>query len=191
MGLIERRVVLVGLIAYVVLGIVAWFLLYQPRIKARQKTAAVVAQLKKELAETKARIAQMPRLRQRRDELETQIRDIWARVVPRSEMLSLFRSLSQEAERHRVHFLEISPPGLDTLLQEEGAGTQVRPVPFLVTAQGRYLDVGQFVQSLAQYPYFVRVLDFDINAREDIRPEIEAKLLINIYASTLAEGKRL
>lgn len=191
MGLIERRVVLVGLVIYVVLGIVVWFLLYQPRIKARQKTAAVVAELKKELAETKARIAQMPRLRQRKEELETEIRDIWARVVPRSEMLSLFRSLSQEAARHRVHFLEISPPGLDTLLQKEGTGTQVRPVPFLVTVQGRYLDVGQYVASLTQYPYFVRVVDFDINARQDIRPEIEAKLLINIYASTLAEGKRL
>ncbi len=191
MSLIERRVVLIGLVIYVVLGIGAWFLLYQPRIRARQKTARVVAELKKELAETKARIAQMPKLRQHKEELESEIRDIWARVVPRAQILSLFRAISQEAERHRVHFLEITPPGLDTLLQEEGPGNQVRPVPFLVTVQGRYLDIGQYVESLTRYPYFVRVVDFDINAREDIRPEVEAKLLVNIYASTLAGGNKL
>ncbi|MEN9979754.1 MAG: type 4a pilus biogenesis protein PilO, partial [candidate division WOR-3 bacterium] len=62
----------------------------------------------------------------------------------------------------------------------------VRPVPFMVTVQGRYLDIGRFVEGLGDYPYFVRVPDFDFSAREDIRPEVEAKLLVNIYASSLA-----
>uniref|UniRef100_A0A7V3UZE3 Uncharacterized protein n=1 Tax=candidate division WOR-3 bacterium TaxID=2052148 RepID=A0A7V3UZE3_UNCW3 len=70
MNLIERRVVLICLVIYVVLGIGAWFLLYQPRIKARQKTMAEIRDLQKQLEETKARIAQMPRLRQRKEQLE-------------------------------------------------------------------------------------------------------------------------
>jgi hypothetical protein len=37
----------------------------------------------------------------------------------------------------------------------------------------------------------VRVPDFEVNAREDIRPEVEAKLLVNIYASSLATGGKL
>ncbi|MGC8797697.1 MAG: type 4a pilus biogenesis protein PilO [candidate division WOR-3 bacterium] len=191
MSLIERRVVLIGIVIYVVLGIGAWFLLYQPRIKARQKTMAEIRDLQKQLEETKARIAQMPRLRQRKEQLEAEISGIWARVVPRSQMLSLFRDLAREAEQQRVHFLEITPPGLDTLLQEEGPSAQVRPVPFMVTVQGRYLDIGRFVEGLADYPYFVRVPDFDFSAREDIRPEVEAKLLVNIYASSLAGRSNL
>ncbi|MGQ9707742.1 MAG: type 4a pilus biogenesis protein PilO [bacterium] len=191
MGLIERRVILIGLAIYVVLGIAVWFLLYQPRITARQKTAKEIAELQKELGEIKARIAEMPKLRQHKEQLESEISGIWARVVPRSQMLGLFRQLAQEAERKRVHFLEVVPPGLDTLLQEEGPAAQVRPVPFLVTVQGRYLDIGRYVEDLSRYPYFVRVPDFDINAREDIRPEVEAKLLINIYASSLARGTGL
>ncbi len=191
MGLIERRVVIIGLVVYVVLGIAAWFLLYQPRIKSRQKTMAEIAELRKELDATKARIAQMPRLRQRKEQLEAEIQDIWSRVVPRSEMLGLFRRFSREAEQRRVRFLEIIPPGLDTLLQEEGPSNQVRPVPFMVTVQGRYLDIGRYVASLNTYPYFVRVPDFEVNARDDIRPEVEAKLLVNIYVSSLAGGGNL
>lgn len=191
MKLIERRVVLIGLVIYIVLGVTAWFLLYQPKIVARQKAAQQIAELQKELDETKARIAQMSKLRQHKEQLEAEISGIWARVVPRSEMLGLFRQLAQEAEQKRVHFLEIIPPGLDTLLQEEGPSAQVRAVPFLVTVQGRYLDIGRYVENLNYYPYFVMVPDFDINARADIRPEVEAKLLVNIYTSSLASGRGL
>lgn len=186
MGILQRRVVFIGLVVYILLGIAAWFLLYQPRITARQKAVKEIAELRKQLDETKARIAEMPRLRQKKEQLEQEISDIWARVVPRSEMLGLFRKISQEAERQRVHFMEIVPPGLDTLLQEEGPSAQVRPVPFMVTVQGRYLDIGRYIQSLGGYQYFVRVPDVDINAREDIRPEVEAKMLVNIYVSSLA-----
>lgn len=191
MGIIERRVVIIGLIVYIALGVAAWFLLYQPRINARRKAAKEIAELRKELEETRSRIAQLPRLRVKKEQLEQEIGDIWARIVPRSEMLGLLRQISREAEGKRVHFLEIIPPGLDTLLQVEGPTAQVRPVPFLVTVQGRYLDVGRYLQNLGGYQYFVRVPDVDINARDDIRPEVEAKLLLNIYVSSLAGGGSL
>jgi len=64
-------------------------------------------------------------------------------------------------------------------------------VPFVVTCQGRYTDVGRYVEGLAKFPYFIRVPDFEVNAREDIRPEVEAKILVNLYASSLAAGGQL
>jgi Tfp pilus assembly protein PilO len=67
----------------------------------------------------------------------------------------------------------------------------LRTVPFMVTVQGRYIDIGQYVESLDKFPYFVRVPDFEVNAREDIRPEVEAKLLVNLVASSLATGGKL
>lgn len=191
MKLMERRVILIGLIIYILLGIVAWFLLYQPRLRARHKTAVQVAELKKELADTEARIRQTPQMRQRKAELETSISEIWARVVPRAEMLMMLRRLAQEAQSERVRFLEIAPPGLDTLLLEESQAAPLRAVPFLVTAQGRYLDIGRYIEGLRQFQYFVRVPDFEVNARDDIRPEVEAKLLVNIYTSSLAGGGKL
>jgi len=77
------------------------------------------------------------------------------------------------------------------LLQQESPTTPLRTVPFMVTVQGRYIDVGQYVEGLDKFPYFVRVPDFEVNAREDIRPEIEAKLLVNLVASSLATGGKL
>jgi Tfp pilus assembly protein PilO len=191
MALLERRVLLIGLIVCILLGVFAFFVLYQPQLKARQDSAAEVVDLNKKLEETRQRVKQMPRLRARLAELEEANAAFAARVVPRDEVLTTVRRLADIAQGQRVRFLEVNPPGLDTLLREETSSTPVRSVPFMVTAQGRYVDIGRYVESLDRFPYFVRVPDFEVTAREDIRPEIEVKLLVNIYTSSLATGGRI
>ncbi len=191
MALLERRVLIIGLAIYLVLGILAVFLLYQPRLKARQENAAQAASLQKQLDETRARVKGIGKLRERAAELQQANVQFIARVVPRSQMLSMLRQLAQLGAARKVRFLEVAPPSLDSLLQQESPTTPLRTVPFMVTVQGRYIDIGQYVESLDKFPYFVRVPDFEVNAREDIRPEVEAKLLVNLVASSLAMGGKL
>jgi len=191
MALLERRVLIIGLAIYLVLGIIAVFLLYQPRLKTRQENAAQAAQLQRQLDETRERVKGIGRLRERAAELQQANVQFIARVVPRAQMLSMLRQLAQMAADRKVRFLEIVPPSLDSLLQQESPAAPLRTVPFTVTVQGRYVDVGQYVESLDKFPYFVRVPDFEVSAREDIRPEIEAKLLVNLVASSLATGGKL
>ena len=189
--LLERKVLLIALGICVVLALAALFLLYQPRVKARQDNASQATQLQKQLDETRARVKGIGRLRERVAELTQANAQFVARVVPRSQMLSMLRQLAQLAADRKVRFLEIAPPSLDTLMQQETPSAPLRTVPFLITVQGRYIDIGQYVESLDKFPYFVRVPDFEVNAREDIRPEVEAKLLVNLVASSLATGGKL
>ena len=191
MALLERRVLIIGLAAYVVLAIFAVFVLYQPRLKARQQNAAQAAQLQKQLDDTRARVKGIGQLRAHVAELQQSNAQFIARVVPRAQMLSILRRLAQLAIERKVRFLEIAPPSLDSLLLQESPTAPLRSVPFMVTVQGRYIDIGQYVESLDKFPYFVRVPDFEVTAREDIRPEVEAKLLVNLVASSLATGGKL
>lgn len=191
MALFERRILLIGLAVYIVLALLAVFVLYQPRLKARQYNAAQAAQLQKQLDDTRARVKGIGQMRERLAELQQANAQFIARVVPRSQMLSMLRQLAQMAADRKVQFMEIDPPSLDTLMQQETSTTPLRTVPFMVTVQGRYVDIGQYVESLDKFPYFVRVPDFEINAREDIRPEVEAKLLVNLVASSMTTGGKL
>jgi len=191
MALLERRILIIGLAVYVVLALLAVFLLYRPSLQARQRNAAQAAQLQKQLDDTRARVQGIGQLRVRMAELQQANAQFIARVVPRSQMLSMLRQLAQLAAERKVQFVEIDPPSLDTLLLQETPATPLRTVPFMVTVQGRYVDIGQYVESLDKFPYFVRVPDFEITAREDIRPEVEAKLLVNLVASSLSTGGKL
>ena len=190
MVLIERKILLAGLIVYVVLGLFAVFVLYQPRLASRQRHAAEVTKLSKELRETQERVKGIGGLRVRLAELQATNAAFAARVAPRSGILAVVEHLAAVAEDKKVRFIEVAPPGLDTLLQEESSNAPLRAVPFMVTTQGRFLDIGRYVESLNDFPYFVRVPDFEVTAREDIRPEVEVKMLVNLYASSLTtEGK--
>jgi Tfp pilus assembly protein PilO len=191
MALLERRILIIGLAVYVVLALLAVFLLYRPSLQARQRNAAQAAQLQKQLDDTRARVQGIGQLRVRMAELQQANAQFIARVVPRSQMLSMLRQLAQLAAERKVQFMEIDPPSLDTLLLQETPATPLRTVPFMVTVQGRYVDIGQYVESLDKFPYFVRVPDFEVTAREDIRPEVEAKLLVNLVASSLSTGGKL
>jgi len=191
MALLERRVLIIGLAVYVVLAVFAVFVLYQPRLKARRTNAAQAAQLQKQLDDTRARVKGIGQLRAHVAELQQSNAQFIARVVPRGQMLSMLRQLAQLAADRKVRFLEIAPPSLDSLLLQESPTAPLRSVPFMVTVQGRYIDIGQYVESLDKFPYFVRVPDFEVTAREDIRPEVEAKLLVNLVASSLATGGKL
>lgn len=191
MVLLERRILLIGLVLYVVLAIGAWFLLYQPRLAARQRNAAQAAELQKQLDETRARVKNIGKLRQRVAELQEANAAFVSRVIPRTELLTVLRRLSKGAADQKVRFLEIQPPGLDTLIEQESPTTPLRGVPFQITVQGRYLDIGRYVEGLSRFPYFVRVPGFDVVAREDLRPEIQCKLLVNLYTSSLASGGNL
>ncbi len=191
MALLERRVLIIGLAVYVVLAVAAVFLLYQPRLKDRQENSAHAVQLQRQLDETRARVKGIGKLREQVAELQQANAQFIARVVPRSQMLSMLRQLAQLGVERKVRFLQIAPPSLDTLLQQESPTAPLRTVPFMVTVQGRYIDIGQYVEGLDKFPYFVRVPDFEVTAREDIRPEVEAKLLVNLVASSLATGGKL
>ncbi len=191
MALLERKVLLIALGAYLALAVLAVVFLYQPRLKARQRNAAVVADLQKQLEETRARVKQIGRLRARLDQLEAANVAFTSHVVPRSQMLSTLKDLADRAVAAKVRFLEIQPPGLDTLLEEESQSRPLRGVPFMITLQGRYIDVGRYIESLNSYHYFLRVPAFEVVARDDIRPEVEVKMQLNLYASSLTSGGKL
>ena len=186
MALLERRVLLIAIVVCILLGVFAWFVLYQPQMESGRRSDSQTAQLQKELEETRAQIRGIGRLRARVVELEEASAAFAARVMPREEMLDMMKQLAGMAQAQRVRFLEVSPPGLDTLLEEESASRPVRNVPFYITLQGRYTDIGRYVESLDRFPYFIRVPDFEVVARQDLRPEVEVKLLLNLYTSSLS-----
>jgi Tfp pilus assembly protein PilO len=102
----------------------------------------------------------------------------------------LAKQLSEEAKKYNIRFLSIRPPGLDTLLTQETKETPLRPIPFEITLQGRYLDIGRFIANLRNFPYFVKVYELEFIGKDEIKPLIEARILVNIFASSMA-GKIL
>lgn len=185
MAILQRKILFSGVLAIILLVILSILFLYQPKIQARIKIQTEINDLKKQINDMKEQVKGIGSLRRQIVQLESQNAELMSHIAPRDQLLTLLRQLAKISERHNITFLEIRPPGLDTMLQAETSDKPIRPVPFQLVVQGRYLDIGAYIDNLRQFPYFVKVPEFEITGKEEIRPAIEARLLINIYTSSL------
>ena len=182
----ERRVLMIGLIVLAGLTVLAVIFLYMPNMATRNRNLSEVAKLDKEIKDLKAMAAGIEQLRQKVVESEKQVAEFNARVARYDSLYYLIHEICDDARKtYHLDFTEIKPPSKDTLLLV-GVTAPLVGIPYQLTVRGRYLDVGHFIESLDRFRYFVRVPELEIVGRDDIRPFIEARLLINLYATKMA-----
>jgi Tfp pilus assembly protein PilO len=190
MSILQRKWLVGGLIILGLIAVIFIVFLYQPKIAARAKIRAEAKELKAKIEELRRLAKESEVLRLKIAKLEEENKEFVAKIAPRSEVLTLAKQLSEEAKKYNIRFLSIRPPGLDTLLTQETKETPLRPIPFEITLQGRYLDIGRFIANLRNFPYFVKVYELEFIGKDEIKPLIEARILVNIFASSMA-GKIL
>ncbi len=188
MAIRERGVLIIGIVAIFVIFLLFLFFFYRPRIASRLRVNAEIKKVQTRISEIRAMAREIERLRLKIEELEEANRQFIQKVAPRHVTLDLTKRLASEAKKYDVRFLAIRPPGLDTLLLSETEDVPIRPLPFEITCQGKYLDIGRFIESLKDFPFYVKIHELDMTGKAELRPEIEARLLLNIYTSSLFSG---
>jgi Tfp pilus assembly protein PilO len=183
MNLAERRILLGGLIGLAALTVIAIVALYIPNIAKRNKNIAQVKQLDKEIKELREMTAGIEALKRKVVESEKEVAEFNARVAKYDSLYYLIQEITADGKNnYKLEFIDVRPPGKDTLLLNH-ATTPLVGVPYQFTVRGRYLDIGRFVENLDKFRYFVRVPEFEITGQDEIRPFVEARLLINLYAT--------
>jgi Tfp pilus assembly protein PilO len=184
----ERRILLIGLVVMAGLAVAAALFLYMPNIAKRNRNRAEVAKLDKEIKELREMAAGIEQLRRRVIESEKQVAEFNARVARYDSLYYLVQEITDAGRRnYKLEFVEIRPPGKDTLMLT-GVTAPLVGIPYQLTIRGRYLDIGRFIESLDRFRYFVRVPELEILGKDEIRPFVEARLLINLYATRLAQS---
>ena len=185
----ERRILLGGLIGLVVLTVVAVLFLYIPNIAKRSKNAAEVKRIDKEIRDLQEMAAGVEQLKRKVVESEQQVAEFNARVARYDSLYGLIREITDEGRKnYHLEFVEVRPPAKDTLLLANVTAPLVA-IPYQLTIRGRYLDIGHFVEGLDRFRYFVRVPEFEVLGKDEIRPFVEARLLINMYATKMMGAK--
>lgn len=188
MEFLQRKVLLGGIIGLIVISLIFVFFLYIPKIRHTSKVGDEINSLRRQIKENEAMAKDLGKLRAQVEKLENDQREFMAKVIPRSEMLSVVRELVNLGEPYQLIFSEIQPPGLDTVIRVDNPDSPLQPAPFIFTVQGKYLDIAQYLESLKDFPYFIRIPEIEIIGKDEIRPMIEARILVNLYVSSLVVG---
>lgn len=187
--MLQRKVLFGGIIGLVVIALICIVFLYIPHFRRSAKIESEIAGLRKQIKENEAMARDLTKLRAQIINLENSQKDFMMKVVPRNQILDMVHQLVKLGEPYKIQFNEIQPPGLDTMIRPDNADSPVKPIPFIFTVQGKYIDIAQYIESLNNFPYFLRAYEIEIITKEEIKPMVEVKLLINLYTSSLAQGK--
>lgn len=189
MALLQRRVLFGGIVGIIVIILIFAVFLYVPKVRHASKIQSEIQGLKKQIKENEVMARDIGKLRAQIISLEESQKEFMSKVVSRSELLEVVHQLVKIGEPYKLIFSAIQPPGLDTILQTDNPDSPLKPIPFVFTVQGKYLDIAQYIESLKDFPYFLRTPEIEIIGKEEIRPMIEVRLLMNIYASSLIMSK--
>jgi len=187
--LTERRILLTGIIVLAALTVVAVIFAYMPNIAKRNRNVAEVQRLDKEIKELREMAAGIDALKRKVVESEKQVAEFNARVAKYDSLYALVAEIIDNGRKnYRLEFTEVRPPSKDTLMMS-GVSAPLMGIPYQLTVRGRYLDIGNFIESLDKFRYFVRVPEFEVLGKDEIRPFVEARLLINLFATRQSGAK--
>jgi len=189
MALLQRKVLFGGIIVLALITLICIVFLYIPSIRRGVKIDKEISDLRKQIKVNEAMEKDLSKFRAQIVSLENSQKAFMSKVVPRNELLGIIHQLIKLGEPYNIQFDEVQPPGLDTFIQADNLNSPLKPVPFIFSIKGKYLDIAQYIESLKDFPYFARTNEIEVISKEEIRPVVEVKLLINVYASSLVSGK--
>lgn len=185
----ERRILLGGAIVLGALTLLAVVFLYVPNIAKRNRNIAEVRRLDKEIKELREMAAGIEQLRRKVIESEKQVAEFNVRVARFDSLYYLVKEITDDARvNYHLEVAEVRPPSKDTLLLA-GVSAPLVGIPYQLTLRGRYLDIGRFTEGLEKFRYFIRVPEFEIVGKDEIRPFVETRLLLNLYATRVTGAK--
>jgi Tfp pilus assembly protein PilO len=187
----QRRILLGGIAGLVILSLLSIFFLYIPKVRVAQKIEKEISGLRKQIKENQTMAQDIPKLQAQIERMDEQQKEFMSKVIPRAEMLAVVRELINSGEPYHLVYMEIQPPGLDTVLKVDRPGSPIQTVPFLFTVQAKFLEVAQYLETLKDFPYYLRTPEIEIIEKDEIRPKVEVRVLFNLYVSSLVSGSKL
>jgi len=132
------------------------------------------AALQRELVEARRNVADIARFRQEIAELEKRIEAVKEKLPTEKEMPGLYRALSDAAYQVGLGVALFQPkePKIEDYYSE---------VPIVLTAEGGYHEVGEFLERMAALPRVVNLTDWKLTGQTKGRTTLKADLVLATY----------
>jgi Tfp pilus assembly protein PilO len=168
---------------------VIWFMfLYKPQASElrilKEETEGLFLKLQS-LRATKEQIAV---LEQQVEKLSNEVRDAGQKVAPKESLPQLVQHLKKKGTGHGLTFHNIIPD-FESLIAAGGNSTDVLKLTLHLKLQGEYLNIGRYIASLGDLPFYVSVGDILLTYNHRIHPEVDVTLDLNVFLADDAAKK--
>jgi type IV pilus assembly protein PilO len=163
-----------GLLGLGVIGGVAYFVLLSPVEGRIAQLSTQRAALQRELVDARRNVADIARFRHEIAELEKRIDLVKEKLPTEKEMPGLYRTLSEAAYQAGLGVALFQP-------REPKVQDYYSEVPIVVSAEGGYHQVGEFLEKMAGMSRVVNLTDWKLTGHAKGKGSLRADLILATY----------
>jgi len=165
---------------------IGWYLgFYQPY---HQKMALVQRQLDESLRKlSNANHAKidLKNIEARLNREKQNLADIKSHFIYKTELARVTEDLRRRAEKFDLVLTDFAPV-LDNYFVDT-LHTEIKPLPLAITVTGKYLDIGRYIESWDQLPFYILPNEIKIEKLDEKSNDLQATVTGNLYAWNKAE----
>ena len=192
----KKQCIMVGIIGAIALSAGFYLLYYEPSQKKMVQIRKDIEAKENEIRNAKTVVAAFEPLKEQVAKLEEQLDEIRAKTAKSGEIISLVKTIEDEAKRLDLKVINMSsivqePPPPPT--EKSGTGKEAEKSPEVqtpaftktildITLQGKYDKLEDFMETIQHLETFLVVEGLDLNGAEKIYPRLTSNMEINLYS---------
>jgi Tfp pilus assembly protein PilO len=171
MSLSKREMVILG--GLVAAAVAMYLFLLGPTATERARLAAEAARLSRENQKITEALKAIPRGKEGLEEARRRLEEIRARLLPPGGVSTLFGEISRPSKRLGVRIASFTPKGPDP--------AQHGQVSVDLIVEGKYLELGKYLEELFEGPILLSVSDLKLQAAKSGPPNLEMRVVLKTW----------
>jgi Tfp pilus assembly protein PilO len=171
MSLSKREMVILG--GLVAAAVAMYLFLLGPTATERARLAAEAARLSRENQKITEALKAIPRGKEGLEEARRRLEEIRARLLPPGGVSTLFGEISRPSKRLGVRIASFTPKGPDP--------AQHGQVSVDLIVEGKYLELGKYLEELFEGPILLSVSDLKLQAVKPGEPSLRMNVVLKTW----------
>ena len=184
----NTKTIVVSSVILISLTVIWFMLLYRPQASELKVLKEETQDLLLKLQSLRATDEQITVLEKQVAKLRTEVREAGQKVVPKKRLPQVVEQLRKKGRGYRLTFHNIIPD-YESLIAADNSSADVLKLTLHLKMQGQYLDVGRYIASLGDLPFYVSVGDMLLRYNESIHPEVDVTLDLDVFLSDTDSAK--
>ncbi|MCD6250163.1 MAG: hypothetical protein J7J98_07540 [candidate division Zixibacteria bacterium] len=176
-------------IASVALIVVWYFAVFTPMSAKLESVRQTTVDTERRLEDYNRTGLELPKFLEANKNLEFLRSELNSSLFAKSDILDLFRQLSQDAQEYGLELVELSPP-VSELLKLNRQAIEDNEPQFLnvqLDLKGQYIAFGKFVEHLETQPYFRSINNCMIRGTQESRPTVDMTVAFRALLGSIEE----
>ena len=161
--------------------IIVWFIFfYYPKSVQIDQLKSQINEMKNNLASASQANVDLENIENKLVDEKSKLEEVNARFVEKEDLASVSKKLGAFAKNYNLKLTDFAPVFEDYFA--DTSKTVIKSLPLAITVQGAYLDIGRFIESWGNLPFYLEAHEISIQRSKPVSNVLEATISTKLYS---------